>query len=222
MKLDVLRENIFNFLKTIKDLQRNEEKSFELKELKFENILKSFYLLHLKSEGYLITLESEIFSNLRIKNVKEEIQLNNASDVTNYFLGELVDNVKEHSHTSEVYIFYKTNENEILGVADFGISIPLRYKELGFDFKEPKEAIRMALEGISVKSREERGWGLQSIAKVIRVLNGKILIVSGEALSYLVNSETILENLNFFWPGTSVIIEFKKPEKEFNFLEYLK
>ena len=223
MDLEIFKKNLFNFLKIIKDLQRNKESFFELKELNFENILKSFYLSHLKNEGYLIEIKSEITEALKIVNVnKEEIQLSNASDITNYFLGELLDNVKEHSHALEAYVFCKTNAKEILGVADFGISIPLRYKELGFDFKEPKEAIKMALEGISVKSKEERGWGLRSIAKIIKALKGEILIVSGEALSYIIDSEITLENLDFFWPGTSVIIEFNKPREEFNFLEYIK
>lgn len=222
MNLETLKENLFNFLKTIKNLQRNKESTFELEELNFENILKSFYLYHLKNEGYLINLKSEITEIMKIVNVDKEFQLINVSDVINYFLGELIDNVKEHSHTNEAYIFYKSNEKEILGVADFGISIPLRYKELGFDFKEPKEAIEMALEGISVKSKEERGWGLRSVVKIAKVLNGEILIVSGESISHISDLETICDNLSFFWPGTSIIIEIEKPPKNFNFLEYIK
>ncbi|MGC8981857.1 MAG: hypothetical protein ACP5JU_02840 [Minisyncoccia bacterium] len=224
MNIPQIKDELSKFLQILRGLKRNEERIFVVDDELGLGLLKLFYLNHLLKQGYLITIESKIKDKFLPLDLEKELpEIPNISPAFTFIFGELSDNIKEHAHTNEAYFFYNQIDNEeILGVFDAGISIPLRYKEALFDFKEPKEAIKMALEGISTKTKEERGYGLRSIVKIVKSLNGKVLIISGEAIGFIDENNFVFDNLEFFWIGTSVIINASKPSKDFNFLELIK
>lgn len=109
-----------------------------------------------------------------------------------YLLGELIDNMNEHSKGKYGYIFsqYLRSEGCIdLVVADDGITIFSSYvrsgkylDEIGYD---EAKAIKMATEGKSTKNRpdaENRGYGIPSSkAMLVDGLHGSFFILSGGA-----------------------------------------
>lgn len=102
-----------------------------------------------------------------------------------YFIGELVDNIYQHSQFSTAYI--TAQKYPKLGFLEFciidnGISIPQSYEDNGILIESDKVALDYALKGISTKKDIERGCGLRtSIRLLTSGMNGKCLIVSRRA-----------------------------------------
>ncbi|NQE46591.1 hypothetical protein C5S31_11275 [ANME-1 cluster archaeon GoMg2] len=98
-----------------------------------------------------------------------------------YLIGELVDNVYQHSSFSNAYIMaqkYQTKRFIEISIMDNGISIPGAFKEAGFEFDDTK-ALSEAINGRSTKRDKERGFGLiSSINLLTKGLGGECLIVS--------------------------------------------
>jgi len=102
-----------------------------------------------------------------------------------YFVGELVDNIYQHSQFSTAYITAQKYPN--LGFVEFcivdnGISIPQSYEDNGILIESDKVALDYALKGISTKKDKERGCGLRTSIKLLTSgMNGTCLIVSRRA-----------------------------------------
>jgi len=222
MNLDLVKD----FLVKINQSRRNEKISIKFPEDldKFTLILLKF-LFNLKiREKYLIEVSPKfIENNFLITNIssfnldfdKFIKKYNFSSNIKNiifFIIGELYDNIKEHSHSFDVYLDLEKNEEIYLGVFDNGITIFNRYKEVGIEGKDYKEAIEKALEGVSAKSIEERGYGLRTIKKIIKNVNGRICVFSGEAYGVIDNQEKV-DFLDFYFPGTGVILSFPLTSK---------
>jgi hypothetical protein len=103
-----------------------------------------------------------------------------------YFIGELVDNIYEHSSFSTAYIMaqkYEAKQFTEVCIIDDGISIPTSYENAGNEVNSDKDALKLALSGISTKVDNERGHGLRSSVKLLtKGYQGTCLIVSGNGV----------------------------------------
>jgi anti-sigma regulatory factor (Ser/Thr protein kinase) len=222
MNLDLVKD----VLVKINQSRRNEKISIKLPEdLDKLTLILLKFLFNLKiKEKYLIEVSPKfIESNFLITNISsfnldfdkfiEKYNFPfNIENIISFIVGELYDNIKEHAHSFDVYLDLEKNEEIYLGVFDNGITIFNRYKEAGIEIKDYKEAIEKALEGVSAKSIEERGYGLRTIKKIINNINGKMCVFSGEAYGVIDKQEKV-NFLDFYFPGTGVILSFPLTSK---------
>lgn len=100
-----------------------------------------------------------------------------------FFLDELVDNIYQHSSFSTAYVMaqkYQYPGSLEFCITDNGISIPKSYENNRTQIDNDKDALDMALEGISTKKNEKlRGHGLRSSIRLLTEgMHGECLIVS--------------------------------------------
>lgn len=152
-----------------------------------------------------------------------------------YLLGELIDNVEQHSESRYVYMFsqYNNAERSIdLCIADEGITIYGSYAkkrrllaEIGED---EAKALEMANQGISTKGlpqAENRGFGLSSSKKLlVEGLGGAFFMLSGSAFHrHDINAANFV-NLPapIRWEGTIVLLRIPNcAPQNFNIYEYI-
>lgn len=136
-----------------------------------------------------------------------------------YLLGELIDNMNEHSKGKYGYIFaqYLKKEGCIdLVVADDGITIFSSYicsgkylDEIGTD---EAKALKMATEGKSTKNRpdaENRGYGISSSKEMlVDGLKGSFFILSGGAFHRHDSNGNTSAKLppKIYWNGTIILM----------------
>lgn len=136
-----------------------------------------------------------------------------------YLLGEIIDNMNEHSLGKYGYIFsqYLKKEKCIdLVLADDGITVFSSYVRSGkyMDEINGDEAIalKMATEGRSTKNRpgaENRGWGLSSSKEIlVEGLCGSFFMLSGGAFHRHDANENVSVKLPDIinWNGTIVLM----------------
>lgn len=152
-----------------------------------------------------------------------------------YLLGELIDNMNEHSCSKYGYIYaqYLKFENCInLVIADNGITIYGSYVRSG-KYQEyikdgEAEALRLAAnEGLSTKNlpnAENRGYGLSSSKKMlVDGLNGAFFMLSGGAFHRHDNkgSEFVKLPKVINWDGTVVLLKIPvQIPSDFNYNNY--
>lgn len=195
------------------------EKGYSINIKDSNNYLRSDSIIHFsKKEDSSKTIEEVIEKTFN------EIRNNFPSNLHNvllYILGELSDNINQHSHYSYASLLIKYNkENKAIEIAliDNGITIPGAFKENKINFKNDADAINMALEGISTKEEKGRGMGLSSSRTLIeKALNGKMLIISRNGIYYTNN--TILQ-LSQRLDGTLLYINFTDPQEDLNIYQY--
>lgn len=153
-----------------------------------------------------------------------------------YFLGELIDNIYEHSESPNGYLFSQFLEHEgciDLCIADTGITIFRSYEKAGLFQTEigqdESEALRMANEGRSTKNRpgaESRGYGISTSKRMlVEGLGGSFFMISGGAFHrYEKNSLNYYAEVKdfFHWNGTLILlrIPINTPDN-FNYINYL-
>ena len=151
-----------------------------------------------------------------------------------YMLGELVDNMKEHSCGCYGYIFsqYLKKEGCIdLVLADDGITIFGSYAKFGLyqDKIQGDEsiALRLANEGKSTKNlpnTENRGYGISSSKQMlVDGLNGSFFMLSGSAFHRhdAKGSEYVQLPDNINWHGTIILMRIPVcVPKEFDYAKY--
>ncbi len=128
-----------------------------------------------------------------------------------YLVGEIVDNIYEHSEFQHAYVMaqaYKKREFMDVCFVDDGLTINGCFKKNGLLTFNDATAIVAATKGRSTKN-DERGYGLSSTIKIIAEgLNGIILIVSGKGLFCIDSKQqynSVLDDLYRF-DGTLVSI----------------
>lgn len=153
-----------------------------------------------------------------------------------YMLGELVDNMKEHSCGHYGYIFsqYLKKERCIdLVLADDGITIFGSYAKFGLYQDEidgdESIALRLANEGKSTKNlpnAENRGYGISSSKQMlVDGLKGSFFMLSGSAFHRhdANGSEFIRLPDKINWAGTIILMRIPIcVPKEFNYTKYTK
>ena len=142
-----------------------------------------------------------------------------------YFIGELIDNIYEHSKFSTAYIMaqkYKKLKFIEICIIDNGISIPGSYEDKNLKLTDVK-ALEEALKGLSTKS-DERGYGLRTSLRLLTEgLSANCLIISRGAGLIKDKNDTFiyeLEELNSF-SGTLISIRIPYIIKEVNIYDYI-
>ena len=132
-------------------------------------------------------------------------------------LAELMNNVFDHS-LSKIpgYTFtqFTTRNDQIIAcLCDFGRGIPRKVNEYlkldGQQLMMHDSALRKALETkFSTRTQpHNRGFGWETIFKSIKSIHSKILVISNDALYWLLeNGEVRCQLLNVNFPGTLVVV----------------
>ena len=151
-----------------------------------------------------------------------------------YLLGELIDNMNEHSSGEHGYIFsqYLKKENCIdLVLADDGITILGSYVKANKYISEingnDAEALKMATEGRSTKNlpnAENRGYGISSSKKMLSDgLQGSFFMLSGGAFHRHDSSGSVFVRLpsSIYWDGTIILMRIPvKVPVDFDYNKY--
>ncbi|MAH49476.1 hypothetical protein CMI37_26875 [Candidatus Pacearchaeota archaeon] len=151
---------------------------------------------------------------------------NNLNGVS-YILGELSDNIEDHSEFNCASImaqyFPQKREIEII-VFDDGLTIPGVFVKNNVSFNRDSEAIEKAVSGeISTKGisekEEGRGYGLRTCRKLsVEDFMGEIYIFSrkGNVISKY-NQESIVGDIEEELDGTLLCVKIKLPLEEIDF-----
>ena len=144
-----------------------------------------------------------------------------------YLLGELTDNIDQHSKYTVGSImvqFYKGKGFIDIGVLDNGLTIPGVYEKNKIEFSDDENALSKALRGISTKEGEVgRGKGLETSKKlIIEGLDGDLYIISRKGIYVNKNKEKpTTKKTDHPSKGTLVYTRFKLPKKDLNIYDYV-
>jgi signal transduction histidine kinase len=145
-----------------------------------------------------------LFENLNeefegiIEKIKEEKLDKKFEQFLIYVIGEIFDNIKEHSKAKEIITKIIRKEKKIyLYVYDNGIGFRNSYISKNIIPKDDISAIEFALSGLSTKNLQERGYGLFSIRKLVEYLNGKMIIKSGRASATITRNKIRFKEILF-------------------------
>ena len=149
-----------------------------------------------------------------------------------YMIGELVDNIYEHSRFTNAYLMAQKYEKSgfvEVSFYDDGMTIGRSLREAGHDCPRDYVAIQKAIAGVSAKKSLERGYGLSSNIKLsTRGLRGRMMIVSGTGAleSWLDDSGRAttrlyeLEETIYMLQGTLISIRIPYPAQEVDIYDF--
>lgn len=143
-----------------------------------------------------------------------------------YLIGEIVDNVYEHSEFTDSFVIaQKYVQLGFMDVCFFddGITINGSFRKHGIPFQSDCQAISKALNGASTKG-EERGYGLCTTAEIYtKGVDGEMLIVSGKGAVECNNQQHQLYKLgkSYELEGTLVSVRMPYPAQEVDIYEYM-
>lgn len=134
-------------------------------------------------------------------------------------LSELFNNIKDHTRfdIGSIFVQHYPNEDRInLSLADFGIGIPEKVRQVASGLSDPQAVVQAVQEGFTTKSTPgNAGLGLDYLLKtVVGTNSGEVTIYSGHAIVRFRqdNSGKIrpfpVENVGFC-PGTTIDINFR-------------
>lgn len=149
-----------------------------------------------------------------------------------YMLGELVDNIAEHSQSEYGYIFaqaYPSLGYIDICLADTGVTLWGSYKSIcDTEIESDMEAMRAATKGVSTKNlpeAENRGYGIiTSVAMSVKGLKGSFMMVSGKACYGITSKGSAYVEVpdNIHFKGTIIALRIPcKTNPEFNYLQYV-
>ena len=144
-----------------------------------------------------------------------------------YFIGELVDNIYQHSQFSTSYIMaqkYEKKKYTEIGIIDNGISIPGSFEKAGFRMNDLDVLKNVILKGLTTKDDIERGYGLRSSLKLLtHGLNGSCLIISRESGLTADKQKNIFYKMdkNQMFKGTLISVRIPYNYSNVNIYDYV-
>jgi len=169
--------------------------------------------------------ESEIRDNLLSK-INDLLQSNLGLSAEyksgiSYPISEMTDNIIEHSGVSRGWMSaqYYPNQGYLeICIADTGKTLLGSYQDNGFEHvTNDLQAIENATEGVSTKSIE-RGNGIPTSRRmIVEGLNGKFVLISGEAILY----NDRLTEFPVHWNGTIFALRLPSQARNFQYLRYV-
>ena len=179
-----------------------------------------------KADAKSISDKSEILKNL-ISICLEKLGTPKGSvDALNISVDEIISNIEDHSEAKYGWInaqYYPTKEYLDICILDRGITINGKYKKVGKDFGDDREALKCALYGESAKPEKLRGSGLRTFTKMVtQGFKGEMIIISGDAIVYAnEKSDSLIQKLSLRWDGTIVALRIPKNSKPINYALYI-
>jgi len=146
-----------------------------------------------------------------------------------YILGELADNMDEHSNftfASLMAQYYPQKEHLDIAVLDNGITIPFNFEKNKISFNKDSGAIKKAISGqVTTKKNEKmRGYGLKSCRDIsLKEIKGELHIVSRKGVAILKEEETpeFYDFKDVSLDGTFLYFRLPTPKKDVNIYPYL-
>lgn len=148
-----------------------------------------------------------------------------------YMIGELTDNISEHSHSEYGYIIaqcYQSSGYVDICIGDTGRTLLGSYRDNGInDVDNDVKALMSAVSGTSIKNypgAENRGFGISTSRNMIaNGMGGQYLMLSGSAV-YIKTKEhegcmTIPHGIRF--NGTIVALRIPYNNKDFTYLRFI-
>lgn len=167
-------------------------------------------------------------SNALMDSMEDKIPNTFGSSVK-YILGELADNMDEHSNftfASLMAQYYPRKKYLDMAVLDNGITIPFKFEKNDIPFDKDSEAIRKALSGeVTTKKNEKmRGYGLKSCRDIsLKEIKGELHVVSRKGVVILKESEEpkLYDFIDVSLKGTFLYFRLPTPKNEVNIYPYL-
>lgn len=161
-------------------------------------------------------------------------QLNMPSNVAlglKYMVGELLDNITEHSKSDRGFIFAQSYPQKgylDLCLADRGVTLLGSYQRLlNNEIASDMEAIKAANRGISSKNlpdAENRGFGIRTSKRMlIEGLGGQYLMISGSCFYLKRPGFDSFYNVpsGLRWNGTILALRLPYNNDQFNYVNYI-
>jgi hypothetical protein len=149
-----------------------------------------------------------------------------------FLLGEMFDNVKEHSSAENLYLlaqYWRANNSCEICVLDDGQGVYGSLSAAHRDVLDSHDAIKKVLEeGLSAKDEfgsVKRATGIRNTRKALtnRDIDGEFLLLSGDS-AFLHSSregEKLIRLQNFVWNGTIIMLKINCPERIFDMYKYV-
>lgn len=167
-------------------------------------------------------------ANALLQSIENKLPDNFGSSIK-YILGELADNIDEHSNftfASLLAQYYPQKEYFDMAVLDNGITIPFNFEKNGISFGTDSDAIKKAIFGeVTTKKNEKmRGYGLKSCKEIsMDEIKGELYIISRKGIVILKAGEAQkfydFEGVSF--DGTLLYFRLPSPKKKVNIYPYL-
>ena len=163
-----------------------------------------------------------------LKKIENKIP-NSFGESIRYILGELADNMDEHSNftfASLMAQYYPKKEYLDMAVLDNGITIPLNFEKNNISFREDSNAIKKALYGeVTTKKHEKmRGYGLKSCRDIcLKGTKGELHIVSRNGVIILKEDDSpeFYDFDKVALDGTFLYFRLPTPKRKMNIYPYL-
>ena len=177
----------------------------------------------------------DIFGTIIQRVILKQTGFKGGSSSLGYLISELFDNIYEHSHSKNGYVFsqYSPDKEAIdICIADTGVTIPGSFRQASLYQKEidgnDSEALRLANEGYSTKNRpeaENRGYGISTSKQMLVVgMKGAFFMLSGGAFHRYENGKNEYIDLSdvFKWKGTIIFLHIPvNTPSDFHYIDYL-
>lgn len=144
-----------------------------------------------------------------------------------YIVNELVDNIYQHSEFTRAMVMAQKYKNFVeLCFFDNGITIAGSFNKKGMKYKDDEShiAIRDALNGLSSKEDEGRGYGLRTCMEIfLKGLDGEVWIISGSGGIYMNKEKRYDYNFSESsrLTGTLISIRVQEIARDIDIYEYL-
>ena len=148
-----------------------------------------------------------------------------------YMLGEIVDNISEHSKSECGYIIaqcYPTSKYIDICIGDTGITLLGSYEGIpNCEITSDGEAMRAANSGISTKNlpdAENRGYGISTTRKMlVEGMGGQYMMVSGDTVYVKTKAGSGYFELPYGirFEGTIVALRIPYWNEDFEYVNYI-
>lgn len=225
-----------NYLDTIR-FRSGGLKSEELESLAFHDLmekcsLKTYIPIISFPTNLKFTKErNEILSTIENLLSRQVHAKPNVSAGLKYLIGEIIDNIIEHSDSVRGYIFsqaYPTKKYLDICIADNGVSLLGSYNKMKMNlYTNHLSAMKAANLGVSTKNlpdAENRGYGIITSKKMlVDGLYGNFVMLSGNALflkSKSINQFSELPDIAT-WEGTIIAMRIPYINETFNYINFV-
>lgn len=138
-----------------------------------------------------------------------------------YIIYQILVHIKEHALCKKVGIkIVMTKKKVKIDIVDDGVGLKQSYLNSGIYISDDRQAIEMAVAGVSTKKSNERAFGLSSVRKLAEQLGGIFNIEAGKAkakyqkdICKFYSRKKILKGVN---------IQLELPVKKIRFYEIIR